>query len=344
MGLAVNGTVITRTQSFPITGSFDVYQHSVLQVHLQRRGQLHQPDRGLRPRSVAGGPDDVTPATASVPAGPTNLRATAGGQVGGPELDRQLERHPSYYRSTAAPSPTARRSPRSRRSPDATTFTDTGLTNGRTYFYFVQAFNAVGGSAHSNEVSAIPAAGGGGPTAPAPPTGLNAVPGNGSVGLSWAASAGATSYSVYRGTSPGGQGSTAIGTATGTSFTDTGLTNGTRYYYKVRAANAAGSSGLSAEVSAVPGTTGSPPGVPFGVVITPRTGNILLQWGFMSAATGYNVYRATSPGAETLLIRVTSPTYIDTAVTPGVTYYYQFTATNAGGESARTAEFPATAR
>jgi hypothetical protein len=34
MGLKVNGVVITSTPSFPITGSFDVYQHSALQVHL----------------------------------------------------------------------------------------------------------------------------------------------------------------------------------------------------------------------------------------------------------------------------------------------------------------------
>jgi predicted phage tail protein len=148
---------------------------------------------------------------------------------------------------------------------------------------------------------------------------------------------------VFRGTAAGGEGTTAIGTVTGTSFTDTGLTNGTRYYYKVRAANTAGTSGLSGEVSAVPAATGTPPRVPFGVVITPRTGNILLQWGFMSEATGYNVYRSTTAGAETLLVHVTSPTYIDSGVTPGVTYYYQFTATNAGGESARTAEFRATA-
>jgi hypothetical protein len=34
MGLKVNGVVITTTQSFPITGSFDVYQLSTLQVRL----------------------------------------------------------------------------------------------------------------------------------------------------------------------------------------------------------------------------------------------------------------------------------------------------------------------
>lgn len=340
MGLVVNGTVITRTQSFPITGSFDVYQTSVLQVQLRAGvnsiSQIAVSDHGLsRVDQLI-----VTPATASVPAGPSSLRATvADKSVALTWNAGSGATSYSVYRGTKsdgeAVTPVA--------TVTGTSFTDTGLTNGRTYFYHVQAFNSVGGSALSNEIQAVPAAGGPG-TAPAAPTGLSAAPGNGSIAVSWSASTGAASYSVYRGTAPGGQGSTAVGTVTGTSFTDTGLTNGTRYYYKVRATNAAGSSGLSAEVSAVPGTTGSPPGVPFGVVITPRVGNILLQWGFMSAATGYNVYRSTTPGTETLLIRVTSPTYIDTAVTPGVTYYYQFTATNAGGESARTAEFPATAR
>ncbi len=39
---------------------------------------------------------------------------------------------------------------------------------------------------------------------------------------------------------------------TGTSFTDAGLTNGVTYYYKIRAVNAGGASGLSGEVSAKP--------------------------------------------------------------------------------------------
>ena len=37
-----------------------------------------------------------------------------------------------------------------------TTFTDTGLQNGKQYFYFVAANNAVGGSPNSNEVSVLP--------------------------------------------------------------------------------------------------------------------------------------------------------------------------------------------
>jgi hypothetical protein len=130
-----------------------------------------------------------------------------------------------------------------------TTFTDTGLQNAKQYFYFVAANNAVGGSPNSNEVSTTPGAT---TTAPATPTGVAATAGNNTVGLNWTASAGATSYSVYRGTSPGGEAAAAVGTSSTNSFTDNAVANGTTYYYKVTATNAVGTSAASAEVSATP--------------------------------------------------------------------------------------------
>ena len=57
----------------------------------------------------------------------------------------------------------------------------------------------------------------------------------------WSATAGAVSYNVYRGTSPGGEGTTPVATGvTVLGFTDTGLTNGTTYYYQMTALNAGG--------------------------------------------------------------------------------------------------------
>ena len=88
---------------------------------------------------------------------------------------------------------------------------------------------------------------------PAAPTNLSPVPGNTQVTLSWTASPGATSYDIYRGTSSGGESLIQSG-VTATSFTNTGLTNGTVYYYKVSAVNAAGQGLLSTEVSAEPGS------------------------------------------------------------------------------------------
>jgi outer membrane protein assembly factor BamB len=94
---------------------------------------------------------------------------------------------------------------------------------------------------------------GGGP--PPAPTNLTATAGNAQVSLSWNASSGATSYHVKRATVSGGP-YTTVGSPTSTSFTDTGLTNGTTYFYVVTAVNSAGESGNSNQVSATPTSGG----------------------------------------------------------------------------------------
>src|SRR5207245_680196 len=88
---------------------------------------------------------------------------------------------------------------------------------------------------------------------PAAPTNVTATAGNGQVALSWSASSGATSYNVKRSTTSGGP-YTTIASPTTTSYTDTGVTNGTTYYYVVSAVNPAGESANSSQVSATPST------------------------------------------------------------------------------------------
>ena len=79
------------------------------------------------------------------------------------------------------------------------------------------------------------------PVVPAAPTNLAATAGNGQVTLTWTAAGGATNYNLYRGTSGGGETLLQSG-LTGTSFTNTGLSNGTTYYYQVTAVNSSGES------------------------------------------------------------------------------------------------------
>src|SRR6185369_8893165 len=81
---------------------------------------------------------------------------------------------------------------------------------------------------------------------PSAPTGLTATPGNAQVALSWTASSGATSYNVKRST-VSGSGYATVNSPTGTSYTNTGLTNGTTYYYVVSAVNASGESANSSQ-------------------------------------------------------------------------------------------------
>jgi cellulose 1,4-beta-cellobiosidase len=80
--------------------------------------------------------------------------------------------------------------------------------------------------------------------------GLAALAGNAQVGLTWTASKGASSYQIKRATT--GKPYTEVGTAASTSYTDTGLTNGTAYYYVVVAVNSAGQSAPSGEATATP--------------------------------------------------------------------------------------------
>ena len=93
--------------------------------------------------------------------------------------------------------------------------------------------------------------GGGGTKVPTAPTGLTAAAANAQVTLNWTAGSGATGYYVKRSTTTGGP-YTQIATEAGTSDTDTGLTNGTKYFYVVSAYNSAGQSANSAEVNATP--------------------------------------------------------------------------------------------
>jgi carboxypeptidase T len=88
--------------------------------------------------------------------------------------------------------------------------------------------------------------------APGAPSALTATPGNGQAGLSWTAASGATLYRVYRATASGGPYTMIQTNLTGTSFTDTGLTNGTTYYYVVTGTNGAGEGPNSNEASVTP--------------------------------------------------------------------------------------------
>jgi hypothetical protein len=81
------------------------------------------------------------------------------------------------------------------------------------------------------------------PAVPLAPAGLNvSAVSSSQIGLTWTASAGATSYAVYRGNAAGGPFGTKFTLGNVTSFADTGLSASTTYYYQVTASNAAGES------------------------------------------------------------------------------------------------------
>ncbi|MBO0723802.1 MAG: fibronectin type III domain-containing protein, partial [Blastocatellia bacterium] len=135
---------------------------------------------------------------------------------------------------------------------NSASYTNTGLTNGATYYYVVSAVNSFGESANSGQASATPQ--GGTQTPPPAPAALSANAGDGQVALTWNPSSGASSYNVKRSTTSGGP-FTTIASVTGTSYTNTGLVNGTTYFFVISAMNAAGQSGNSNQASATPMTS-----------------------------------------------------------------------------------------
>jgi fibronectin type 3 domain-containing protein len=91
--------------------------------------------------------------------------------------------------------------------------------------------------------------------APNAPLFTDILPGDARISLDWShASEGSAGYTfaVYRSTTPGGSYSHLITGLTATAHTDTGLVNGTAYYYVVTALNEAGESPFSSEAAATP--------------------------------------------------------------------------------------------
>jgi predicted phage tail protein len=138
--------------------------------------------------------------------------------------------------------------------------------------------------------------------------------------------------------------------ADATSFTATGLTNGTQYFFIVKAINAIGEGAPSNEVSAAPsGTTATVPSAPLDFKAFPCRANIRVTWipptsDGGSPILGYNVYVGTTPGGETGTPVNATPLGADlrsfTVRDLGfnTNYYFTIKAINAIGESVASTE------
>src|SRR5580704_6210350 len=188
--------------------------------------------------------------------------------------------------------------------------------------------------------SSASAGGAGRGNPPATPTGLAATPSNHQVSLTWNTTTTASSYNVKRSTTSGGP-YTRVANATVSNDTDTGLANGTTYYYVVSAVNANGESANSREVSGTPNIP--PPGVPTGLTATAANLQVALAWNAITGATSYNVKRATITGGPYAKVgSSTVATYTETGLSNGTAYYYVVSAVNAYGESGNSTEASAT--
>ncbi|HLY07811.1 MAG TPA: hypothetical protein VKW04_00775, partial [Planctomycetota bacterium] len=218
-------------------------------------------------------------------------------------------------------------------TPPTNAHVDTGLTNGTPYHYRIGAVNSGGESPESAAVTVAPIA------PPQAPAGLSATPANREVALTWTPSPRSQSYLVKRAPSPAGPFPT-VATAVGPNHLDTGLDNGTTYYYIVTAVNAGGESLPSSAARATPV---EPPAMPELISATAGNNQVLLSWGPVVGATHYQIKRATDKrGPYVTTGNVTRVNHLDNGVENGKTYYYIVHAMNAGGRSPHSTRVAAT--
>ena len=256
-----------------------------------------------------GASTNSTPAAAlacSPPAAPTGLTATvSGSQIAlswgaspgatGYRLARATSGTPYSYLATG---------------PSTTGYTDTNVVAGMIYYYVVAGTNACNQGPFS---PALPAA-----LPPPPPTGLAAMAGNGQVLLTWNASAAPAAFNVKRSGTNGGPYTLVAGNVTGTSYFDTGLTNGHACYYVLTAVVASSESSNSAQAGATPCGSGLPAGWTdqdigsagfAGSASSCAAGAIILQGGgadIWGTADAFNFASTNVAGDSTLIARVTA--------------------------------------
>ena len=183
------------------------------------------------------------------------------------------------------------------------------------------------------------------PGTPAAPT-IGAVSQT-TVGLSWSAVSGATSYNVYSGTSANSLTLLASG-VTADSYTATGLSPSTPYYFALAAKNSAGTSSQST-ASSTTTLALTVPGAPTGLSASAGNGSVSLTWTAPtsnggSPVTGYVVWYSTTLGGELngSHSSVTTTSATISSLTNGTTYYFEVEAANAQGDSVASSPASAT--
>ena len=176
---------------------------------------------------------------------------------------------------------------------------------------------------------------------PTAPSNLTATPASGTqINLSWSAStdnAAVTGYLVERCLGTGCTSFAQIATSTGTSFSDTGVTAGNTYNYRVRATDAAQNVSAYSNVATAttPAPDTQPPTAPGNLTANPISGSqITLGWTAATdnvGITAYLVERCQGAACTNFaqITSTTSPSYSDTTVLSNAPYNYRVRATDA---------------
>jgi rhamnogalacturonan endolyase len=285
--------------------------------------------------SQSGGVTPSAVISTSAPAAPTGLSVSSAGHAS-VTLTWNASAGANYYtieRSTLVDTGGGSSNTLSRitlnNSTAGTSYTDTSLTDGTIYRYFVTATSAGGTSSNAAAVTAKPV-----PPAPATaPGSLTAVPLQATnITLNWSPVPDAIGYVLQRATPNSSGPYLLLGSITETTYTDFGVSSNAIYYYKVTAMNAGGTSSS--------GVTTTRPAAPASLSAIPGNTQVTLTWSASIGATDYVLKRGTSSGNETTTVAtgITATNYTDTGLANGTQYYCVVAAIGTAATSANSPE------
>lgn len=155
------------------------------------------------------------------------------------------------------------------------------------------------------------------------------------VQISWGKVSGANGYQIARSTEKNGKYTRIADIESGsiTSYLDTEVELGKRYYYKIRAVRTGKYIGYGTYMTAMEKWVIAAPTNPY--ITINEQGQISLSWSPAAGAAGYDVLRSTQEnGAYEVIASLSDAgvlTYTDTTAQPGITYYYKIASTGKSG-------------
>ena len=195
-----------------------------------------------------------------------------------------------------------------------------GTTPGTTYYYTVRPYILVDGSPAGNLYSEQVS----GKTTLSAPSLKAASASYSSVKLTWSKVTGAQGYKIYRySSSTKKYGLIKTITRSDTvSYTNTGRTTGTTYYYKVSAVRGSAEGALSGKAGAAPKLS-----TPSSFKVKAGKKSAAVSWKKVSGANGYVVYRSTKSKsgfkAVKTITKGSTVKYTNKSLKKGKTYYYK---------------------
>lgn len=231
---------------------------------------------------------------------------------------------------------------------NVTSRTVSGLNANTTYYYRVRAYNSAGPSGNSGTITVTTL-----PPIPPPAPTVNAATGVSTYGFTanWNSASGASGYRLDVSTSGAfssyvsGHSNLSVGNVT--TWSVSGLTANTTYYYRVRAYNSGGTSGNSGTIS-VRILPNPPPAPIVNAATSVSTNGFTANWNSAGDASGYwldvsasSTFGSYVSGYQNLNVGNTTSQSV-TGLNANTTYYYRVRAYNYGGMSGDSGTITAT--